>query len=450
MADNRLRDQTDAFVRRLAREDVNMHGFLLTADGKEKAKAYYAPFREGQPHRMYSVSKTLTGIAVGMLIEEGKLSLENRITAYFRDMLPDQPDGRLERLTIRDMLRMATCYRWTAYREEDADWTRPFFTGTPTHEPGTVFHYDTGCSQVLAALVKRLSGEEAIDYLEKKLFRPLGCMDERYWLRDSTGCCQGGTGLCMSLRDLHRVALCVLNGGEGVIPGWFAREMGRKHIETLMQTTEEEQYGYGWQCWRTRAGFVMYGMGGQLAVICPEKKTVLSTIADTRLDPFGVQRIYNAFFEEVYPWIGEEEMEPAEYALSVHALPDREEAAMDESPEYVFPEGNPLQLRSLRLKGNCLEYENARGTVSLPFGRGTNTETAYPGWPEVPALASGGWVEKGLLRIRCYAVGNAPCGFDMLLCFRPDSVTVQSRKSYDPVTVGYDGVATGTRNGPGR
>ncbi len=442
--DNRLAERVDSMVARLKKEDVNMHGFLLTVNGREKAKAYYAPFREGRPHRMYSVSKTMTCIAVGMLMEDGKLRLDDRICDYFRDWLPDQPSDWLLALTIRDMLRMATCYRHTAYREGvDENWARAFFTGTPDHAPGAVFYYDTGCSQALAALVKRLSGQEVIDFLEDRLFSPLGCEDERYWLRDPSGCCQGGTGLCMSLRDLHRVALCVLSGGEGLIPRWFAEEMGKKHIETLLQTNEEERYGYGWQCWRTRAGFSMYGLGGQLAVICPAKKTVFSTIADTRLDPVGVQRIYDAFFEEVYPYIGKEDMAPVALRLKTGALPVKKKFALPESPRYVFPDENPLQLKSLQLKGDCLYYENARGQVMLPFGRGKNLEIAYPGWHHVPALASGGWVEEGLLRVRCWAVGEAPCGFDMLIHFRDSCVTVQCRKSFDPVTAGYDGAATG-------
>ncbi len=440
-----MQQRIQAFVKRLKKEDVNMHGFILTVDGQEKAKAYYAPFAEGQPHRMYSVSKTMTGIAVGMLIDDGKLSLDDHICDSFRDYLPENPDGRLLRLTIRDMLRMATCYRWTQYREGvDENWAKSFFTGTPTHEPGTVFYYDTGCSQALAALVKRVSGQEVIDYLEERLFKPLGCTDERYWLRDPSGCCQGGTGLCMSLRDMHRVAVCLLNGGEGIVPAWYAKEMGEKHIETLLQSNEEEQYGYGWQCWRTRAGFAMYGLGGQLAIVCPEKKAVLSTIADTRLDPCGVQRIYNAFFEEVYPFIGKEDMAAQEWKLTAHALPDKKEYAIEKTGEYKFEEGNPLQLTSLRLEGDCLYYENAHGKAVLPFGRGENKQVPYPAWPGVPALASGGWVEDGLLRVRCYAIGNAPCGFDMLLCFKGGTVTVQCRRSHDPVTMEYDGVATGS------
>lgn len=440
-----MQNRIQAFVRRLQKEDVNMHGFILTVDGQEKVKAYYAPFREGQPHRMYSVSKTITALAIGMLLDAGKLRLDDPICDYFQDYLPENLSPWLAALTIRDMLRMATCYRWTQYREGvDENWAKSFFTGTPTHAPGSVFYYDTGCSQVLAALVKRLSGQEVINYLEDRLFKPLGCRDERYWLRDPSGCCQGGTGLCMSLRDMHRIAVCLLNDGEGVVPAWFAREMTEKHIETLNQANEEEQYGYCWQCWRTRAGWVMYGMGGQLAIVCPDKKTVLSTIADTRLDPCGVQRIYNAFFEEVYPFIGREDMEPAVLTLKAHTIPDRAEYGLAETGVYHFPEGNQLQLKSLQLKGDCLHYENARGSVLLPFGRGDNKEIDYPGWPGVPALSCGGWVDQDLLRVRCYAVGNSPCGFDMLVRFQGNTVTVQSRKSYDPMTNSYDGVATGT------
>ena len=444
MAERCLADRVEAMVRRLKKEDVNMHGFVLTVHGVEKAKAYYAPFREGQPHRMYSVSKTMTGIAVGMLADEGKISLDDPITRYFEDWLPEQPHPWLTSLTIRDMLRMATCYRRTTYREGvDENWAQTFFTGTPDHAPGAVFYYDTGCSQALAALVKRISGVEVIDFLEERLFQPLRCEDEKFWLRDPSGCCQGGTGLCMSLRDLQRVALCILNGGEGIIPGWFVREMGEKHIETLNQGNEEEQYGYGWQCWRTRAGFAMYGLGGQLAVICPEKNAVFSTIADTRLDPCGVQRIYNAFYEEVYPWLGGEDMEPVSLALNTTVLPHSPEGAIPETGVYAFEEGNQLQLKTLQLKGNCLYYENARGPVELPFIPGDNLEISYPGWSDVPALVSAGWVEKGLLRIRCYAIFKAPCGFDMLIHFQNGTVTVQSRRSNDPVTEGYDGVATG-------
>ena len=191
MLDQRLATRVENFVSRLKREDVCMHGFILDVRGEVKATAYYPPFEEGEAHRMYSVSKSATALAIGLLLDEGKISLDDCIADYFRDFLPEKPDARLMRLKIRDMLRMATCYRATVYRETDDDWTKPFFTAASTHEPGTVFHYDTGCSQVLAALVARLTGRQVMDYLTARVFTPLGADDEKHWLRDPAGTCQG-------------------------------------------------------------------------------------------------------------------------------------------------------------------------------------------------------------------------------------------------------------------
>ena len=439
-----LEVRVDRMIARLRREDVNMHGMILTVRGEEKVKAYYDPFREGQPHRLYSVSKTMVACAVGMLMEEGKLRLEDHIVDFFPDLLPEQVSPYLAHLTIRDMLRMATCYRQTAYQEYvDEDWTKPFFTGKPDHEPGTVFNYDTGNSQVLASLVKRLSGEEVIDFLEERLFRPLGCRDDRYWLRDPAGQCTGGTGLCMSLRDLNRVALCLNRGGDGLIPGWFVAEMQKKQIDTLLQGNEEERYGYGWQCWRTRAGWVMYGMGGQLAVFCPEQDAVLCTIADVRLDPQGMQRIYDAFFEEVYPWLDQEDMAAVSLQLPALTLRDNSMSARILAGHYVFPRENELGLKWLQIDGNSLRYENARGQCYLPFRPGETIQAEYPGWAGEPATVSAGWYADRALRIRCHAIGDFPCGFDMTVVFAGDTVTVQARRSWDPRTDDYDGVGTG-------
>jgi len=451
-------DPVGRFVERLQREEVNLHGFLFSVSGRTVAGAYYAPFREGQPHRLYSISKTFTGIAVGMLAEEGRLSLDDFVVRYFPDWLPDHPSKYLLHLKLRDMLRMATCYRRTAYREGvDENWALSFFTGTPDHEPGTVFAYDTGCSQVLAALVKRLSGQDVMDYLEERLFRPLGCQDPRYWLRDPSGCCQGGTGLCMSLRDLHRAALCLLNGGEGIIPGWYVREMSKKHIDTLLQDKKEERFGYGWQCWRTRSGWAMYGMGGQLSIFSAEKQAVLSTIADTRLDPCGVQKIYDAYYEEIDPFVQpggalgwEAPARPAMMQLPAPRLFDCASRPPAAPGDYLFPVKNALGLRQLCLRESEILLKRSGQTARLPFRRGETLVSSFPGHPQIPATISAGWAEQGLLHVRCHAIGDAPCGFEMVIFLKDGTVTVQSRCSSDPLTRGYDGIASGVlqKGGP--
>ena len=85
MLDQRLATRVENFVSRLKRESVCMHGFILDVRGEVKATAYYSPFEEGKAHRMYSVSKSMTALAIGLLLDEGKISLDDRIADYFRD-----------------------------------------------------------------------------------------------------------------------------------------------------------------------------------------------------------------------------------------------------------------------------------------------------------------------------------------------------------------------------
>ena len=92
MLDQRLATRVENFVSRLKRESVCMHGFILDVRGEVKATAYYPPFEEGKAHRMYSVSKSMTALAIGLLLDEGKISLDDCIADYFRDYLPADGD----------------------------------------------------------------------------------------------------------------------------------------------------------------------------------------------------------------------------------------------------------------------------------------------------------------------------------------------------------------------
>ena len=108
---------------------LNMHGMLLTLEGQTLAEGYWKPWRAEQPHRMYSVSKSGVSLAVGMLADEGRLSLDDRIAAYFPEWTGGDKPELLLRVTIRDMLRMATCYDRAMYSPlKDEDWTKPFFS----------------------------------------------------------------------------------------------------------------------------------------------------------------------------------------------------------------------------------------------------------------------------------------------------------------------------------
>lgn len=307
------------FLEELEAKEVVMHSFIMLRKGELVAEGYWKPFDENRQHRMYSISKSLTSLAIGYLEEEGKLKLGDKIIDYFPDKLPKEGvHPYIKAMTIEDMLKMATAHRVTTYKQiEGMDWTETFFIAKPTHIPGAIFSYDTSSTHTLSALVERLSGMSLLAYLRSKLLDQIGFSKEARWLTCPSNVCQGGSGLICTPRDIARVAQILLDGGrfEGkqLIPKNYLEKATSKQIETSMQPFLEERQGYGYQFWRTtHNGFVCYGLGGQLAICVPHKEFVLVTTADTQNNPTGTSAIYEALWKNIYPHISEEVLEENE------------------------------------------------------------------------------------------------------------------------------------------
>ena len=96
------------FLQRIDAERICMHGFLLMRHNRIAAEGYWAPWTAERRHRIYSVSKSLVALAVGMMIDEGQLTLDDRVAEYFPDKLPEELHPWLAASTVRDLLTMAT------------------------------------------------------------------------------------------------------------------------------------------------------------------------------------------------------------------------------------------------------------------------------------------------------------------------------------------------------
>src|SRR3954471_24044021 len=98
------------FLQRIDAERIPMHGFLLVRHNKIAAEGYWAPWSADRQHRMYSVSKSFVALAVGMLIDEGRLTLDDRVAGFFPDKLPATLHPWLAASTVRNLLTMATAH----------------------------------------------------------------------------------------------------------------------------------------------------------------------------------------------------------------------------------------------------------------------------------------------------------------------------------------------------
>ena len=266
---------------------IPLHSYLVLRHGKVAAEGYCAPFDADTKHRMYSISKSFTSVAIGMLITEGRLSVNDKVAEIFPEYIPENPSPYILKATVRDCLMMAVFNETGCYDWDTPDWVKCFFDNdTYKQMPGTVFHYDTNATVVLAGIVEKLTGKKVLEYMrplldELGISKDIWCVkspDERSWT---------GSGILCTPRDLARFGLFCLKRGE-----WNGKQLVDR--EYMMQATTKQignfvahsgirTSGYGYQFWmQPEGGFSCSGMGSQYALMYPEQDLVVITTADAQ------------------------------------------------------------------------------------------------------------------------------------------------------------------------
>ncbi len=304
------------FIARLQKRKVPMHSILLLHKDKLIFEGYYAPYKADTLHRMFSISKSFTSIAIGLLEAEGKLHLADPICNYFPEYVTADTHPWILAMTIEDMLMMRTCHASTTYKlNMESDWVESFFTVPPTHPSGKFFHYDTSSAHTLCALVEKLSGMDMLSYIKMKL-APLDLSDASYMIKDPFGVSLGGSGLVATPMDILKFGYLIYKGGTlspsdlgsdnngnylQLIPSdYIARATANLTPTKVTAPLPSEACGYGYQFWQNeKGGYVCYGMGGQFIIFLPEYDMICVTTADTQGMAGGNQLIYDALYEEI-------------------------------------------------------------------------------------------------------------------------------------------------------
>ena len=263
-----------------------MRGFMLWRRGKTVLTASPYPHEAEDKRHVYSVSKSFTGTAVGLAVEEGKVRLDDFAVSYFPQLFPAGATGRLSRMTIRHLLTMTTGHAEdTLFRlmeNRDAP-ERAFFEAPIPYEPGARFVYDSGASYMLSAILHAATGEDLLAYLRPRLFAPLGVTDVS-WMRAPGGLRGGGWGLYVSLADMLKLGILYLQQGvyEGrrILPAAWVRAATARQTDSAMEGSDgadDWAQGYGYQFWRCRCGaYRADGMYRQFITVVPERETVFA------------------------------------------------------------------------------------------------------------------------------------------------------------------------------
>jgi CubicO group peptidase (beta-lactamase class C family) len=285
------------FVEAADKQITTMHSFMLVRHGHVVAEGWWKPQAAETPHVMHSLSKSFTSTAVGLAVEEGKLSLDDEVLKFFPDLAPEEPSRNLKAMRVRDLLTMSTGHQTEARFAKDAPWVKTFLAHPVPFKPGTHFLYNTPATYMCSAIVQKVTGKTVLEYLKPRLFDPLG-IEKPAWGASPQGITYGGFGLHVRTEDVARFGQLYLQKGrwrgKQLIPAsWVGLATGRQTSNGSNPKSDWEQ-GYGFQFWRCRHGaYRGDGANGQFCIVLPEQDAVVAITADTNDMPGQLNLVWD-------------------------------------------------------------------------------------------------------------------------------------------------------------
>ncbi len=446
------------FVQSADRQIDSMNSFMMVRHGHVIAQGWWSPYTADDPHMLFSLSKSFTSTAIGIAIEEGRLSLDDTVLSFFPEDAPDDPSNNVKAMRIRDLLRMSTGHHQEDLSQfsfaSDGRLTREFLALPVAHKPGTHFLYNTPATYMCSAIVQKVTGEKLIDYLRPRLFAPLG-IDHATWSLSAQGICHGGYGLSITTEDIAAFGQMYLQKGEWhqeqLVPSaWVTAATSRQTSNGSDPRSDWEQ-GYGYQFWQCRHhAYRGDGAYGQYCLVMPEQDTVIAITAGLG----NMQSVLDLIWDKLLPELRAVALPPhdtdeaqlrtalANLVLTIptgDATSTLAERLRDRT--YAFP-ANDLQLKSVSFDfapaQTVLKFQDDRGEHRLVCGnqkwlRSRMTSLGYlesrvPDGSDVGVAASGAWTSDHVYTIRV-CMYETPFYQDLVFDFADRQVTYSSRNN---------------------
>ncbi len=402
-----------ALIDSLEGRGLEPHSLMVLRHGRVIAEGWWTPYHRDGVQLLYSLSKSFTSTAAGLAVAEGRLALDDRLSAVFAAQARDA-GPRARELTVHRALSMSTGHRRDAlFIGAGRDPIAEFFAYEPEEEPGTWFVYNNGATFLAGAAVQLHTGRRLLDYLRPRLFEPLGIGVAR-WQRDEQGRDLGYSGLHLTTEAVARFGQLLLADGVWnerrlLPPGWVATATSALTDNGMNDSTIDWRLGYGYQFWQCQHGcYRGDGAYGQYCIVMPEQDAVVVITAAHQ----QMQLALDAVWSKLLPAFADGEIaaDPANLAR----LEDRLAAARipvvsgAHQPATVGPwtfehqpndEHPALRSVTVRQSGDRVELVvDDGGLLVVPCVDG--------GWPEVrsPYVASGGWTAPDVFEARIVAV----------------------------------------------
>lgn len=249
---------------------------MLAKDGKVFFASQFAPYTHDAWNITHSLCKSFTGTAIGLLTDEGKISVEDKVCSFFPEKCSLLTNKRMRSITVKHLLTMTSgCNFKEPGCVLERDWIKGFFDADMLFEPGSRFDYNSMNSYMLSAIIQKVTGQTLTEYLKPRLFEPLGFGDV-LWEKCPHGIEKGGWGMYVHPEDALKLGLLYLQNGV-----WYAADGTHKQIlstqwvadATAVQAVPDTtQMCYGYQIWvhPTDGSFAFNGLFGQYVLAFPQ------------------------------------------------------------------------------------------------------------------------------------------------------------------------------------
>lgn len=452
------------FVEALENID-SVHSFMLLRHGSVVAEGWWSPFHRTDPHQLYSLSKSFTSTAVGLAVEEGKLSLDDLVASFFPEDIPEETTWNQTAMRVRDLLSMSTGHVSKDLRAfeftGDEKLTQQFFALPVEHNPGTHFLYNTPATYMCSAIVQKVTGQKVIDYLQPRLFEPLGIEDPT-WSESAQGVCHGGFGLNIKTEDIARFGQLYLQKGEWngrqLVPLEWVEMATSKQVSNGSNPNNDWNQGYGFQFWRCRHNaYRGDGAFGQFCIVIPDHNVVLAVTSGASNMGAVMQQAWNHLLPGLHeePLPNSKELSSLKEKLSSLSLPMV--VADDESKAKTSEKEKELSGRAFRIEENdrgieevVLDFDSAssprvtfqvadaEAPVQITMGRDQwhrdrlasikPIVERIPNAPTVGVAAQGAWIANDQFHMRAWLY-ESPFRVDMVFQFDENEVTITSNQN---------------------
>ena len=280
-------------------EKMNYYGsvsFLVIKNDSIRYEQYWENYDQNSVSNSFSMAKTFVSILTGIAIDQGKIK---NIDQPVGDFLPEFSNGENKKVTIKHLLTMSSGINF------DEDYVNPFaypaaayygsdlkkltFNYKVTKEPGRIFEYLSGNTEILGFVLEKATGMSLSTYASEKLWKPLGAKNPAFWGLDHQGgvekayCCFNSNA-----RDFARIGQLFLKQGN-----WKGQQiLSKQYVNTSIHPADiigengqkNKNYGLSWWLINYKNNPIYYARGilGQYIFVVPDKNMVIVRLGHKR------------------------------------------------------------------------------------------------------------------------------------------------------------------------